>query len=335
MGQFIVYTSSDASGPGTLSGPVGTLLSILDACLVNGYTGKAAAGWSKPFANSGNMGCYKQGTGSGSAVQYNLVINDNAGTPGVPQEALATGYATLTNITAPTGTGTGSFPATGQTAFSTNCTIIRKANNSTATAIPWVIYADSRTFYMFIKTGDVASTYLDFMFGDFFSMAGSSDVNRGMIIGRNAANSVSAGTANGNIDRMLTPYATSGTGGAWMANNFAGSSGSLLAYTFGDIGKGTTSTLVSGFSALAGPMPTPNSFDNSYYMAPVLVTDSSWGIRGQLRGLYHMCHPVSAFSDGQTFSGANDFAGKSFVMQLKGIGGGMFCIETSNTVATN
>ena len=104
VSQFTKYTSSDASGPGVLTGAAGTLLALLDACLVNGYSGKTAAGWTKPFSNSSNSGCYQQGAGAG----FGVVINDNGGNAtSTYKEAWATGWQTITAVTAPVGTGSG------------------------------------------------------------------------------------------------------------------------------------------------------------------------------------------------------------------------------------
>lgn len=334
MAQFTQYSSTDPSGPGALTGQVGSFLALLDACLVNGYSGKTAAGWTKPFANSSDSGCYKQGAGTGSPTQFCLAINDNAYNS-TANEFYGAGFTSLTSVS----TGTGQFPTPLQGGAQTSLGYLvgRKSATANATGRQWTLFADARTFYFFVITGDTTTTYFDFAFGDFYSLAGSGDANRCMIIGRNAQNSGTTGsTANGGIDRQVTPYSTSNNIGCYIANNQAGTSGSQFGYTFGDVGKGTTSAAMTGtFSALAGILPTPNPFDNSYYMCPISITDSSWGIRGQLRGLYHICHPVSAFTNGMTFSGANDFAGKTFTVLLPGQGGGMYCIETSNTVNTN
>ena len=65
--QFTIYTATDIGGPGLLTGVTGSLINILNACLVNGYTSKSAAGWTKPFADiSASAGslpyyaCFKQ-----------------------------------------------------------------------------------------------------------------------------------------------------------------------------------------------------------------------------------------------------------------------------------
>jgi hypothetical protein len=51
--------------------------------------------------------------------------------------------------------------------------------------------------------------------------------------------------------------------------------------------------------------------------------------------MYQVCHPSSNFSDRQRFSGANDYAGKTFQIVKWGANGGYVAIEVSNTVETN
>ena len=122
------------------------------------------------------------------------------------------------------------------------------------------------------------------------------------------------------------------TPGLYIANNLTGTSGSLQSYIYGDLGKATVATTAQ---YRAGLVPCPNPYDNSFYMSPVFLADVTVAVRGYLRGLYHVCHPNSSFTDGQTFSGAGDFAGKTFQIVSLGSGQGYHAIETSNTVPTD
>src|SRR6266404_9035481 len=108
--QFTIYTSSDTNGPGLLNGLSGSLIPVLDACLINGYSGKPAAGWTKPIANSGSVyACYQLGSGS----KFTLFINDNAGQ--IQNEAYMVGWESITSLCQGTpalnvGAGSGQFP---------------------------------------------------------------------------------------------------------------------------------------------------------------------------------------------------------------------------------
>ena len=64
-----VYSSTDASAP-VLTGQVGSLIAVLDACLVNGYGTKTAAGWTKPFADASNTAVYRSGSGSRAFFRF-------------------------------------------------------------------------------------------------------------------------------------------------------------------------------------------------------------------------------------------------------------------------
>ena len=73
LSQFKLYQSSDVGAP-IFYGTSGSLVDLLDACLVNGYGSKSGAGWIKPFPNTGNkVGCYKMNTGSLAC----LIVQDN------------------------------------------------------------------------------------------------------------------------------------------------------------------------------------------------------------------------------------------------------------------
>ena len=56
-----LYQSTDASAP-TISGTVGSLITVLDAVLVDGYGSKAAAGWTKVFSGT-NRAVYESARG--------------------------------------------------------------------------------------------------------------------------------------------------------------------------------------------------------------------------------------------------------------------------------
>lgn len=326
VSQFIQYSSGDASGPGAIQGVVGDVLRVLDLCLVNGYSGKAAAGWSKPFANSGNIGCYQNGTGS---TGLGVVINDNGpNATSLAKEAWATGWESIAGIGAPVGTGTGQFPTAAQL-LTTGHTVIRKSTSADATHRNWTVFADAHTAYLLIQTGDgSATTYSGFMFGDVFSLKSTADNYRCMIIGNPTENAGTAGAFNS------ASLANAATAGNFLARTYGGGGASVTAGKHGDGNKSVTTAYFDGLAQ------TPNGPDNSYYLCPIWVHEPSAGIiRGRLRGVYQLCHPKASFSDGQTFNGMGDYAGKTFQV-VRDIYGPASVLshmvwETSNTVETN
>lgn len=316
---FKIYRSTDSSAP-TLFGSVGSLLTLLDACLVNGYGSQTppSPAWTKPFANAGNIGCYLQGAGAGLL----LSINDNGAGAGGAKEARMTGYETLSAVA----TGTGPFPTAAQGVGGVAMVVCRKSTTADGTnARAWTVIADSSTFYLFVLTTDVASTYFAFSFGDFYSLKSTTDSYRCYIAGRSTEND---GTAAVEKLDVLTALNT-GTGGHFIPRISGGTGTSILAGKHGDAIKGSA-------TALLGTTIYPNTPDNGLYVSPVWIVEAATStVRGRLRGFYQVNHAVANFSDGQTFTGAGDYAGKSFLVLKSSGNAGVYMMETSATVETN
>jgi hypothetical protein len=295
-----VYKSSDASAP-TLSGTTGTLISVLDACLVNGYGSKTAAGWTKAFSGT-NLASYLPAAG------HYLDVNDAAAGANGAKEATVRGYESMTAV----GTGTNPFPTTAQIASPGE--FVRKSVTADGTARGWWLIADQYTFYLFILSGDSVGFYTSFGFGRFYSTK-TGDTYRSIILGHNATGSGSAtgldvGSPAGAFNNL--------TGGVYLARVAAGT--------------GTSSTCgIMGFSAgfntfSAGPNPN----DGNIYLSRMFLNEalSSTGIRGYLRGVYQII-TANGLNDGDTFTGAGDFAGRTFVVLNKTTSGAYLAVETS------
>jgi len=350
--QYTIYRSTDAGGPGPITGTTGSLITILDACLINGYSGKPTAGWTKPFANSGSSGGYVNASGSNAG----MYVNDNAPHGiALAKEAWVIGWQTLVGATSSfniegsssIGGGQGNFPNSSQ---GLGHLVIRKSTTADSTARQWMIIADPYTCYLFIQTGDAANTYYPFMFGDFFSLYSSTDSFRSVIMGRSIDNSAAINNSAVLVDGLdiMSQGTTTGVGGTktcgpWVCGTLSAPS-SLLHNIIGDLAKGSS---IAGLNlgsntqfywVMAGIVQTPNSPDNSYYLSPLFLMDTTSAVgtlRGRFRGLYQVCHSPSSFTDGQLFSGGNDYAGKAFMIIKSGPNGGFWAIETSNTVETN
>lgn len=333
MPQFTIYKSSDSGAP-SFYGTTGSVIALLDACLVNGYGSKVAAGWTKPLPNTGSgafgqsYGCYHQPSGSG----FYLFINDNG--PNVTtlyRESWAVGWENLVSLSSSVsntcGSGSGQFPTPAQL-LTTGHTVIRKSATSDSSSLrQWVVAADSSSFYMFIATGDTTGMYYGFGFGDIYSFAGtgSADAYKCIIMGRNLENSAAAGQDGFDAFSALN----TATIGNFMPRTYSGIGTSITIGKHGDGVKGSTSTWL-------GSIPFPNSVDNALYVSPVWVCENASSIvRGQLRGIYQVLHPITNFSDGQTFVGALDYNGKNFQVIKTTPNSGIYAIETSNTLLTN
>ena len=155
-----VYRSDDASAP-TLNGTVGSLIAVLDACLVNGYGSKAAAGWAKAFSGT-NLAAYRAASG----IRHYLRVDDTAA-----QEARIIGYETMTTDI---NGGASPFPTSTQ---QSGGLFVRKSNTADSTARPWMLISNGVFFYFLPFTGitalngDVAASDIagTFCFGEFIS----------------------------------------------------------------------------------------------------------------------------------------------------------------------
>ena len=78
----------------------------------------------------------------------------------------------------------------------------------------------------------------------------------------------------------------------------------------------------------------PNPADNSIYLSRVFLganTNATGFLRGYMRGLWDWLH-AGGVNDGDTFNGAGDLAGKTFLIIKNSPNQGLFVIETSNTL---
>ena len=195
-----------------------------------------------------------------------------------------------------------------------------------ATARAWIVFADSKTFYLFILTGDIALSYHAFMFGDFDSFV-SGDVWNCAIQARHVENSGASLGANANsssdFDTWLAGYVSAGSSGSFVARGVTGAVGSFA----NGRGAGSGGVTVIGNGAIVYP----NTADNSIYLGTPLFTIVN-SIRGKPRGLWSWLHS-GGINDGDTFSGGGDLAGKTFIGVKNGPNNGIFILETSNTLS--
>jgi len=286
-----VYRSSDTSAP-VLTGQVGSLISLLDACLVNGYGSKSAAGWSKAFSGT-NAASYKQGAASGADCY--LDVNDNAAGAAGAQEANVRGYEAMTAVA----TGTGPFPTTSQQA--SPGLYIRKSATADATARDWLVIADDKTFHLCVLAGDTAGRYMIFSFGEIYSFK-SADSYRAAIIGHTAS-----GTGSGALDAASTSIqASAAFTGLYVPRIAAGTGTSVNP---GLIGVGS--------SLYANPFTGPNAVDGNMYLSRLFLGDNASvtnGLRGYLRGVWQLLTGGAGVNDGDTFSGTGDLAGRTFLI---------------------
>lgn len=347
MTTVITYRSTDASAP-VLTGQVGSLVALLHACLVAGYSGKSAAGWTSAFTAT-NKETYTNSAVDGTG--FSLYVDDTGPGGGGARETRMTGFEVATAI----GTGTGQFPTFAQLGIGIGATVCRKSTTADATARPWTIIADDTVFYLFIETGDQLSptaAYV-FVFGDIFSYK-ASDAYRCIIVGRNSENTSSAAAENfvgllscgnnmlgGTIAGHFMPRSYTGIGGSILVGKhtdlmkMGNSAGGANLGTTGTNGLNNNSNICTiGYNGNFSNFPYPNGPDGGLYLAPLWINHTNC-LRGYLKGLWAPMQNAP-LNHNDTFSGSGNFSGKSFVAQnTLALGTSTFTgqtmIETSST----
>jgi hypothetical protein len=347
-----VYSSKDASAP-VMTGVSGSLVAVLDACLVNGYGTKSGAGWTIAYTGT-NERVYKMSPTAGTG--NSLFVND-AG-PSVPNEAEMTGFEAPTGL----GTGSGQFPTAPQISIGIGAVVCRKSATNDATIRNWTLIADNTCFYLFVETGDFAAPLatMPFVFGDIFSYK-TSDPYRTVIIGRSATNNNSNSFENFGVlaGVSYSPLAIT-FGGHFMDRHWSGVGGSipvgkhieqtkLSGTIYGQGGAGYSGTNpiplnnspVVGIGGISPGFVTfnyPNGPDGGLYLSPIWIHHSG-AVRGYLKGLWSPVQPTP-LNHNDTYSGTGNLAGKSFLSQSITIGSnsawqnsfiGQVHIETSST----
>ncbi|MCZ7641379.1 MAG: hypothetical protein M5U12_38155 [Verrucomicrobia bacterium] len=138
--MFTVYRCTDSGAP-SLSGVAGSLTALLDACLVNGYGSLPAAGWTKPFVDTGKA-VYRNAAAAVARSYYRVT---DVGTTW----ARIRGYDAMSSVDA----GTGEFPTS--TVISGDGLFAYKSSTADTTPRPWILLADERTALLALK----GSTY--------------------------------------------------------------------------------------------------------------------------------------------------------------------------------
>ena len=123
VSQFTIYKSSDSGAP-VLNGLTGSLLEVLDACLVTGYGSQITAGWTKPLPNTASYGCFQNPSGSGL---YAFVEDMGSGSA-AGAEARIQGWDSITSMEAGIATGSNQFPTFAQLAIGKGSVIARKSS---------------------------------------------------------------------------------------------------------------------------------------------------------------------------------------------------------------
>jgi len=268
-----IYKSIDASAP-VLTGQVGSLPALLDACLVNGYGAKAALGWGKPFTGT-NSAVYRAATGLRHYVQ---IADNGADATNTVKVATAIGFETMSAFN----TGTGLFPTTAMLATGVWW---NKSITADATARPWWLVGDDKTFYMTIYNGTapVASAC---MFGEIETYKSGDAYNSA--IGGSGATPNASGVSTTSASVMGQAIGNTGVTelGFYAARSYTQVGTATLIYPIGPVNTNT----VLGQTGITYP----NVVDGGLYLDPIPIGEPIAGgpIRGRMRGMFAPLHPI-------------------------------------------
>lgn len=309
-----VYRFDDAGAP-TLSAAAGALISVLDACLVNGYGAKPAAGWTKAFSDT-NRAAYRQGAGStGCYLRVDATV--------ARTNPLVRGYVTMSDIN----TGTYPFPTTVQSNAASMCV----AQYVDVQAHPWLLAADSKRFYLWVgynlttASGLAGSTTYQQMhfFGDIESYKPGDQYHCTLVCSYGSSSSYC----------MFASVATPGTNlldGHYTAGNAA------LTIMSAPIAKYIDVMGSGGIVVIGTNRPYPDAISGGLRLSRVFATNAGVaaqaGARGHFPGLWAPLHALPG-NCGDTFSGTGVLAGRTFMLldAAGGITRGRVALELSDT----
>lgn len=286
-----VYKSSDSGAP-VLNGVVGSLISLLDACLVGtagvAYGTTPSAGWTKAYTGT-NKAAYRNDSTIGSGCYVR--VDDAA--PVTAAEARIRAYRTMSDVN----TGTGPVPTVAQTSGGA---VIRKAESTGTTPSYWILIADECTAYLSVHTTTTENWSTFAWFGDYISFVAGSGLNYGCSA-RSRDDYVNA-----TIDLMGSLPYNQTTGTIYCGAMAAGSPTSLA-------GGFSLAGATSGWNLLANPAPITGDvlFESSRIFA-------SSSIVGRLRGLYIPLCSCAGYSNGYTLTGITGGSGTSVLTILRG-----------------
>lgn len=301
-----VYRSTDSSAP-TLSGTVGSLIALLDACLVNGYGSQPAAGWTKEYTGT-NLAAYRMSTTS-PATGFYLRIDDTGTT-----SSRLVGYETMSDVN----TGTGQFPTSGQVSGGG---YLWKSGTANSTARPWTLIADTRGFYLYVCSN--STTYgsdgrVDYdsviFFGDIVTRK-ATDGYECVLITPTAASGYSntLGLVSSQTSTSLQSY-------HYIARQYTGVGGST------QVGKCRVTRWSWNVqnNTIGYSMPAtlyPDKVTNVMDASKIMIFESGGAVmRGYMPGMYELQGGTNIAGDYQLITGAGPLTGVT-LLQLPALSG--------------
>jgi hypothetical protein len=297
-----IYYSTDSSAP-VLSGTTGSLITLLDAVLVNGYGSRQAAGWTKPYSDAG---AYKAVFRQGGGNQKYLRVLDDGITINV-RHANVRYYYDMSDVN----TGTGETPS------SSVANNFHKSFTADSVVRPWVIIATDRSFYFFVNLDSATKTCI-FFFGD-ISENIYDRFNLTIICASNYNSTNSISGSYSQLTELTSSASADGVNHGYLYDHFYRSAISLK--KFGNYNYSKSAVCFGG----AG-QPYPNPADSKLHMGRIYIQTDNHGVLGILPGLWNPYH-LRPLTHGDTFSALD----KQFIVLDCENNLGQCFIELSNT----
>ena len=325
MAAPIIYSWRDANAPSYFA-TMASFNALIKACLVDGYTGKAAAGWTIPFED-GTSFIIKQAASDANPTAPQMCLkfhtyHATATSPKVSFE-MAEDYTDLnTPVNVVCGDITNDYMSRGE------------ASNTTTYEIPWMIFATTRAVYFWFGyntshqgsaptefdnegTLTTQSTFHEF-FGDIVHPYPTWLYNQ-MITYHNGTSYTSTNGAN-----SLTGNLNTGYGRKKIANpgaNYVSPDDAYLNF----LTKINFSMNYPGMTTLTdGVVKYPNQIDGGLFLDKVRLTSTS-SYLGELPGLLYNLGSIAFNKNGIIFSfdGTGDYLGETIYV-LSGYSGQLF-----------
>lgn len=283
------YRHTDSNAP-TLDDSTGSLIALLKACLVDGYTGKTAAGWTVEY-ESGNVAVFRGATAGGTGAYFR--VDDSVGA-----FARFRAYSSMSDV------DTGVDPSPTMT-YWTDGLPIRKTRNDTG---EWIIVADEHTCYFQTEDSELQG------FGDFESFVPGDAFNYFI------AGSVDSESIWGPGWGIVGPrrYASTSDGRGAVVGKGADQTSDPPEFGIprpGDYASGSTATPTSMHGGTGG-IDDPDPATGLRFFAPAFVACEGT-LRGRLRGLYVPLNDLGGVANGTIESAAAGLPVGSQLMILR------------------
>lgn len=303
-----VYKSTDASAP-VLNGLAGSLVTVLDAVLVNGYGTMTAAGWAKPFSGT-NKAVYRSATANGGSGLYYRVLDDATVTDFNYPYLASSKFCGIVGYESMSSVDTGTNPFSGAT--STTTLMIMKSATSDSITRDWVIIADQYTAIILVdyKTDVVNYGYRIKVMGEFFPHT-PAFAWKGVNTERTFLMSIDAGNKGGGGNLSIPRKSN---------NTIMTVAGRVFA-NFSTIGFPETHSLVRFYEKLIctggyfadalAALPYPHPTDSKLHLSKLFISSGESAPLGYFRGIFVPLHD-KPLQNGDVFHGTGSLSGKTF-----------------------